>query len=168
MWLRKTTDLIGRITHPIVNFLRSIAMGILSIMMLLTATDVIGRYVFNRPITGALEITEFMMAVMISFGIGYCAILGGHVSVDLVVKHFPRKTQAIIESITSCAALIFFILITWQNVIFIQDNYLSKLKTPVLLIAVYPFVALVAIGLAALCLVLLLLLIRNISAAAAK
>ena len=168
MWLKKAEELIERVTRPVVSLLKIIAMGILFIMMLLTATDVIGRYVFNRPLTGAIEIVEFMMAVMVAFGIAYCALKDGHVSVDLVVMHFSRKTQAVIESITSCAALVFFILITWQNVIYIQDQYLSKLKTPVLHIAVYPFVALVAIGLAALCLVLLLLFIRNLSAAVTK
>jgi TRAP-type C4-dicarboxylate transport system permease small subunit len=168
MWLKRAEELMERVTRPVVSLLKIIAMGILFLMMLLTATDVIGRYVFNRPLTGAVEIVEFMMAVMVSFGIAYCAMIGGHVSVDIVVMHFSKKTQAIIESITSCAALVFFILITWQNVIYIEDNYLSKLKTPVLHIAVYPFVALVAIGLAALCLVLLLLFIRNLSAAVAK
>ena len=166
--MKKAEELSERVTRPVVSLLKIIAMGILFLMMMLTATDVIMRYVFNRPLTGAVEVVEFMMAVMVSFGIAYCALKGGHVSVDLIVMHFSKKTQAVIESITSCAALVFFILIAWQNVIYIQGQYLSKLKTPVLHIAIYPFVALVAIGLAALCLVLLLLFIKNLSEAVAK
>ena len=69
MWLKKTADLINLITRPIVRLLKSIAMGILLIMMFLTAMDVIFRYMFNRPITGSYELIEFMMAILVSFGI---------------------------------------------------------------------------------------------------
>ena len=40
-------------------------------MMLLTIFDVIGRYIFNLPITGAYEITEAMMVTVVFFFIGY-------------------------------------------------------------------------------------------------
>ena len=54
-------------------------------MMLLTIFDVIGRYVFNSPITGAFEITEAMMVTMVFFFIGYAQAKKSHVAVDLVV-----------------------------------------------------------------------------------
>ena len=168
MWLKKTADLINLITRPIVRLLKSIAMGILLIMMFLTAMDVIFRYMFNRPITGSYELIEFMMAILVSFGIAYCALEGGHVSVDLVVARFSEKTQAIIESITSIFSLGLFILITWQNVLYIRDNFHSKLESAVLFIPVYPFIAIVAIGFAVLCMVLLTNLFRYLSEGATK
>ena len=168
MWLEKTANLIGRVTHPIVSVLKSIAMGILALMMLLTAMDVIFRYMFNRPITGSYELIEFMMAILVSFGIAYCALEGGHVSVDLVVARFPKKTQAIIETITSFLSLGLFILITWQNVLYIKENFHSKLESAVLFIPVYPFIVVVAIGFAVLCMVFLINLFRYLSEAASK
>jgi len=168
MWLEKTANLIGRVTHPIVSVLKSIAMGILVLMMFLTAMDVIFRYVFNRPITGSYELIEFMMAILVSFGIAYCAVMGGHVSVDLVVARFSEKTQAIIESITSLLSLGLFILITWQNVLYIKENFHSKLESAVLFIPAYPFIVVVAIGFAVLCMVLLTNFFRYLSEAASK
>jgi len=168
MWLKRTADLINLITRPIVSLLKSIAMGILLIMMLLTAMDVIFRYIFNRPITGSYELIEFMMAILVSFGIAYCAVTGGHVSVDLVVARFSEKTQTIIESITSLLSLGLFILVTWQNVLYIKENLNSKLESAVLFIPVYPFIAFVAIGFAVLCFVLLSNFIRYLSEAVTK
>ena len=156
MWLRKTTNSLNTLYHPIIKLLNGTAMGIVAAMMFLTATDVMLRYVFNRPISGAYELIEYMMAILIPFGLAYCALQGGHVAVDLVVSRFSKKTQSILGSITTLLCLGLFILITWQNVIYIGENFESKLTSAVLLIPVYPFVAAVAIGSAALCLVLVL------------
>jgi len=143
-------------------------MGIVAAMMFLTATDVILRYIFNRPITGAYELIEYMMAILIPFGLAYCALQGGHVSVDLVVSRFPKKTQSIIGSITTLLCLGLFLLITWQNVIYIKEHFESNLTSAVLLIPVYPFVTAVAIGSAALCLVLVIDFLNYISEAVGK
>jgi TRAP-type C4-dicarboxylate transport system permease small subunit len=168
IWFKKTANLIDRVTHPIVSVLKSIAMGILVIMMFLTAMDVFFRYIFNRPITGSYELIEFMMATLVAFGIAYCAVIDGHVSVDLVVARFSEKTQAIIGSITSLLSLCLFILITWQNILYIRENFHSKLTSAVLFIPVYPFIVAMAIGFAVLCMVLLTNLFRYLSEATTK
>ena len=78
MWLRKTTDSLDILYRPMIKLLNSIAMGILAAMMFLTATDVILRYIFNRPISGAYELIEYMMAILIPFALAYCALQGSH------------------------------------------------------------------------------------------
>jgi len=168
MWLIKTGKFLNRLNRPIVHFLKNISMAILAAMMFLTAADVFLRYVFNRPITGAYELIEFMMSVVISFGIAYCAIEGGHVSVDLVVSTLPKRTQAIIGSITSLLGAGLFFLITWQNIIYTSENVESKLESAVLLIPVYPFIGVVAIGSAALFLVLIMEFFNFLSEAITK
>ena len=165
MWLKRIADLIGRIAHPAVSLLKGIAMGILAIMMLLTAVDVIFRYLFNRPITGALELKEFMMSVLVSFGMAYCVAIDGHVSVDIVVMRFPKKIQTIIGCITTFLSLVLFSLVTWQNVLYINEILKCKLESSVLLIPVYPFIGGVAIGFLVLCLALLMNLFQQLSEA---
>jgi TRAP-type C4-dicarboxylate transport system permease small subunit len=34
-------------------------------MMCLTTVDVVGRYVFNSPVLGAFELTEFLVLILI-------------------------------------------------------------------------------------------------------
>ncbi|MFK4997204.1 TRAP transporter small permease subunit [Bacillus sp. N9] len=44
--------------------------------MLLTTADVIGRNVFNKPITGTYELTGLALAIIIFFSLGTAQIKG--------------------------------------------------------------------------------------------
>ena len=43
--------------------------AVLFLMMAITAVDVAGRYVFNKPLTGGFEITELLLAALIYCGL---------------------------------------------------------------------------------------------------
>ena len=55
----------------------------LSLMMVVTCADVAGRYLFNRPIQGAFELTEMLLAAMIFTALPLVTARGEHVTVDL-------------------------------------------------------------------------------------
>lgn len=142
-----------------------IAIGatILALMMFLTALDVGLRYIFNSPLSGAFELVEYMMAIVIPFSIVYCAEQRGHVSVELILARFPKKIQVLVDILTTLAAMLFTIVIAWQNFLYIGEVYDSHLTSSVLLIPVYPFVIPVALGIGAFALMLLVHLIEIIS-----
>ena len=94
-----------------------VSTGTLGIMMFLTVADVFLRYFFNSPITGATEITELLMVVLVFPALAWCAFTGKHVSVDLLVIHFSPRLQAFIASITQLVVLAIFAIITWQSFI---------------------------------------------------
>ena len=155
MWLSKAADSLSRVVRLISGAIHSVGIGVLAVMMLLTASDVILRYVFNRGIPGSFELTEYMMAIVVAFGLAYCAVKKGHVKVDLVVARFPQRAQAIIDSVTGLLGLGLFSFITWQCCIYIKVQFASKIASSVLYIPAFPFVAVVAFGSALLTLVLL-------------
>jgi len=128
---------------------------ILSAMMFLTMADVLLRYVFGSPVSGAFEMIEYMMAVVVPFGIAYCAHEKSHVSVDVVFDLLPGGIQVILNCANSLIVLVLFVLFAWQNLIFVKETYQSGITSGVLYIPAYPFVATTALGFAALCLVLL-------------
>lgn len=55
----------------------------LSAMVALTFTDVVGRRLFNTPVFGANDITEHLMAVIIFAGLPLLTAQRGHLSIDL-------------------------------------------------------------------------------------
>ena len=63
--MTKAIHFLDRLNRYIVACLRFVAMTVLAGMMFLTAADVILRYIFNRPVTGAYELIEFLMAILI-------------------------------------------------------------------------------------------------------
>jgi TRAP-type C4-dicarboxylate transport system permease small subunit len=71
------------------RFLRSLSLiagWVLMLLMGYTVLDVVLRYVFNRPFSGSLELTEFAMSAIVFLGIAYCGWVGGHVAVDILER----------------------------------------------------------------------------------
>lgn len=165
MWLRNTAYRINSTIKLISKWLHSVGLGILLALMLLTFADVCLRYVFNHPIEGSYELTEYMMAFVVGFGIAYCAVLRGHISIEIVVSRLPQRTQVIIEAVTSIITAILFCLITWQYVLQVIDSYHSGRVSVILYIPIYPFIAVVLLGSAALALVLITQFVENLSQA---
>lgn len=56
----------------------------LFVMMALTAADVICRYVLNAPISGAFEIVQYLMAVVVFAALPVTTASDGHLSVSLI------------------------------------------------------------------------------------
>ena len=133
-----------------------IAAGVLSAMMFLIMTDVVLRYIVKSPLIGSYEIIQYMMVILTSFAIVYCAHQRGHVSVYIVFDRLPKPFQAILGCLTSLIVLILFLLIAWQNTLYIKEIYDQKLTSAILYIPVFPFVAAVAISFLGLCLVALI------------
>jgi TRAP-type C4-dicarboxylate transport system permease small subunit len=156
-------DCLKKVFRPAGRVLHSLGVGVLALMMFLTAADVILRYVFNRPIVGAFDLTEYMMAILISFGLAYCAMMKGHVTVDLVVSRLPQRAQAIMDCVTGLLSLGLFSLISWQCFVNVKLLYASGVTSTVLLIPVFPFVGVVGIGSAMLTLILLIDFLESLS-----
>ena len=83
--------------------------------MCLTAADVVGRYVFNAPILGVFELTEFLVLILIFSFIGYTQSQKNHVAVELLLKIFPEKIRNYIELINHVICLVLMMLITWMG-----------------------------------------------------
>jgi TRAP-type C4-dicarboxylate transport system permease small subunit len=53
----------------------------------------VGRYLFNRPFRGSLELTEILMTVMIFAGLPLVTAKGGHVTVDIADALIPSAVK---------------------------------------------------------------------------
>lgn len=146
----------------IITVAHGIGVAFMTLMMLLTVSDVIMRYLFNRPIMGSFELTQFFMAILVSFGISYTAIKKGHVGVDIIISRLSRKTRMIVNMITQLLALVLFSLVSWRNIDQAINVKANGTTSSVLLIPVFPFVYVFAFGCALLSLVLLLDFIESI------
>lgn len=165
MWLVNTTSALKNTSHIVSLILHSVADGVLALMMFLTAFDVILRYLFRSPILGSFELTEYMMTIVVAFGIAYCYVLRRHVVVDIIVSRASPRAQAITDFITGIVSLVLFCLIAWQSGLQTIIEFNSKLVSAVLLIPVYPFVAVVAFGSAVMAFVILVFCIESLARA---
>lgn len=155
MWLQRVSGFLTKLNRPLVVFVKYAALWILAMMMFLTFTDVLLRYIFNSPVPGSAELIEFMMGIVVTFSVAYTAHKKSHISVDLVLVYLKERTRKLIGCVTSFLTLILFVLICWQTFVLITEDYHSKIISAVLYIPVYPFITAVAVGFLTLCLVLL-------------
>lgn len=139
-----------------------IAVGVLLLMMLLTVTDVFLRATLNKPIMGTTEITEQMMVAVVFLGLGWCAIQGRHIKVDLFVSHYPLATQKFIDILIHAIGLIFVAILCWRT--FMTTKMVKTLGITCSYIGVpkYPFYAVATIGWVVLFLAMVSLFIQRI------
>ena len=79
----------------LVRALEWVSAALLFCMMLLTAVDVVGRYLFSSPIPGGFEITEIMLATLIFCGLPLATLRDGHITVDLMEGVLPSWFKAL-------------------------------------------------------------------------
>src|SRR3546814_14307959 len=82
--------------------------------MVCTFVDVVGRYVFNSPLPGALELTEIMMASLIFTILPVVSARSDHITVDLLVlprSSMLRRIQNLAINVTNAIMLA---LLAWQ------------------------------------------------------
>ena len=128
----------------------------LSGIVLVTCVDVIGRYCFNKPLLGGLEILELSMAVLGGFAMLYTTTQRGHISVDLFFVRFSRRTQVIIDSFGSLLGFGTWGIIAYQVYLLGIRLLKSGDSTNLLRIPLSPFQFILALGLALYSLTLLI------------
>jgi TRAP-type C4-dicarboxylate transport system permease small subunit len=140
MGLSAITNGFEKAVSPIKSVFEVISGTVLALMMFLTAVDVALRYIFNSPISGALEVVEYMMAVMVPFALTVTAFNKAHIGVDMIMERFSRKIRARMGCFTHLLAFVLYAAITWQCFLNIGEQYDSGMTSAVLLIPHYPFV----------------------------
>ena len=142
--------------HPISKIVNRIASGVLFCMMLLTIADVFLRKVFSQSILGTVEVTEFMMVILLFFALAQTEVLNGHVRVDLIMSRFGERTQTLVDTITQLVCFLLFGLFTWSTLVYAAKMRASGEVSQDLWLPVYPFIYVVALGCALLALSLLI------------
>jgi len=121
---------------------------LLLLMMVLTFADVVARYLINRPIRGAFEITELTLLVLIFAGLPLVSHADEHVTMDFIDRILPPRLRVpwIRVMHALCAAIMFFL--TWQ--VWIKATRIASYgdTTDVLRITIGPFVYFMALMIA--------------------
>src|SRR4030043_1403859 len=94
--------------RKIENTFLFIGVGMLLIMMFLGAGDVLGRYLFNKPIRGALEGSQLMMAGVALLCWGYTQAIKSHINIEILLMRYPARVQSIINFVSLILTIIIF------------------------------------------------------------
>ncbi len=126
----------------------------LVVMVVVNVANILGRLIFNAPIKGTYEISEFLGAAIGAFAMSWTMVQRGHVSIDVLMSHVSGRAQTIVDAFTGLLSIGIFALLTWQSAVFATDLWESGQVSMGLRVPYYPVVYGVAFGCALLTLVL--------------
>lgn len=106
-----------RAVHPFTRLVVLLLQGVAALGMLLmtviTFVDVVGRY-FMRPLFGAPEMIQILLALTIFAALGLASIRGAHITVDILVPWLRRLFGRGYDFFLHLSSLAGFGLIAWQ------------------------------------------------------
>ncbi len=121
------------------------ASTILLAMMLLTFVDVVGRYVFNRPVRGAFEVTELMLVVLIFAGLPLVSYANEHALMDFIDRLLGARAQRLLERLVQVLCAVVMLLLAWLVWLKADRIWAYRDATDVLRIVYGPFVYFMAV-----------------------
>lgn len=80
----RTPGRISRIRRGAAFLLGLACLLVLAALIGLTCVDVVARYAFNSPVTGAYELTEILLATLIFLALPLTTAAGEHIEVELL------------------------------------------------------------------------------------
>jgi C4-dicarboxylate transporter DctQ subunit len=86
---------------------------LLALMTLITFSQVIARYFFSTGFGWALELTTYLFAWLVLFGISHGIKVGSHIGIDILVRQFPHHLRRIIGliAVLSCCTYCIILLV---------------------------------------------------------
>ncbi|MFH1059274.1 MAG: TRAP transporter large permease subunit [Pseudomonadota bacterium] len=154
-------DGLERVLEPLGKWIFWISVVAAGFMSLPIVIDVVARFLFDKSLTGVVELEEFLMVVIVFLGLGYTQKKEGHIFIDLLLCKLSRRAARCCETFNLLASSAFFAVMCWRTIrvaIHKSSEYSNMLGIPTWL-----SLGLVAFGLAVLALVLAQQLMRNLA-----
>jgi len=107
---------------------------LLAAMTLITFTQVVARYFFDSGAVWALELTTYLFAWMVLFGVSYGVRVGAHIGVDAAVKLLPPKTRHNVMIIAVLCCLLYCGLLfygAWEYITLIYELEIEAEDLPI-------------------------------------
>jgi TRAP-type transport system small permease protein len=144
--LTKFADSIEAFIKPIYTWLGYIGAVVLAGLVLAMVYSIIGRRFLNSPLKGSTEITQLSLAVMTFLVLGLEHMGHEKMTVDLIIKHFSKRAQAIIAPIVYILVIAIFCILCWQLVVLAHTYQNAHQTLRNIDVPIYPFAYLAAFG----------------------
>ena len=132
---------------------------VLFLMMMITAVDVAGRYLFNRPIAGGFELTEILLAALIYCGLPLVSARREHIVIDTFDPLFSTGLKRRLDMAAEVVCAIALAGVGW--LIFLRAGRVAEYgdTTSVLKLPLAPVVYLMAVMITVAAIIHLLLIL---------
>ena len=110
--IRRVTSVIDSISEKVGN----VVCYLIPLIGLILIWEVLSRYVLGAPTNWGHEVSQHAFGITFILGGAYALWLGAHVNVDIILRRFSPRTQAIVNSITFLFFALFFIVLIESSI----------------------------------------------------
>jgi len=128
------------------RLMAAIACVCLVFLMVVTFLDVTGRYLFDAPLTFAVELIELSMGLLVSLGLAITTLNRGHIAVDLLSNAVGSTGRQLLARLSAIVGAIVFGLMAWRLWDRAANFKDDGLATQVLFLPVYPVVMVMSVA----------------------
>jgi TRAP-type C4-dicarboxylate transport system permease small subunit len=97
-------------------------------MMLLTTADAAGRYLLNRPILVAYELTtNYLMVVVVFLALPYAYRQGANIRVTFLVDRLGRRARLVVDHLVQLVSIVYGAALVYAT--FQQTRYVFRTGT---------------------------------------
>jgi TRAP-type C4-dicarboxylate transport system permease small subunit len=125
------------------------------ILLALTVGDVVGRFVFNKPIPGTFELTKIIFALSAFFSFPVSQYKGENLGITLVYDKLPIRLRGFLDFLSSIISIGMFSTALLHTLKYAARMRAANSITSVLRWPMHPWIYLAASGLVVLVLALL-------------
>src|SRR3546814_10605618 len=85
------------------------------LIILIVVADVTGRFLFNAPFHCGVVCRELLMVALVFFGLAAAQQQRQNFSIELLVRHFPRRVQCAFELFGYVTCLLIVVILAWPS-----------------------------------------------------
>ncbi len=148
-------QLIKRIVKICCEISAKIGMAAIFILLALTVCDVLGRFIFNKPIPGTFEVTKILFALSVFFSFSVSQYRGENLGITILYDKFPRMVRVILDIFAAVLSIATFSIAFRQTIQYAVRMRSSGTITSVLRWPMYPWIYIASIGIIILVIALL-------------
>jgi TRAP-type C4-dicarboxylate transport system permease small subunit len=106
---------LGRFFDRLNYFFGVVAGVCFFIIMLIMSADVVGRYLFNKPLIVAQDLSLLLMLAGVFLGAGYVVLIKGFPTVDILYSRLSPSRQRFLDILGCVAGLVFLSIMFWMS-----------------------------------------------------
>lgn len=138
-------------------------LGMVALLVLVVA-NVIMRYFFTS-IKGTYDYVGLITAVAVSLAVAFTAYERGHIEIEILMDRLPQRFQSVVGSIMFLISTVFFCIASWQCVVVGNSMKEANETTMAVYVQLYPFMYILAFGLALTALAFLIHTVNHVAKA---
>ena len=124
----------------------AVAIAALAALASVTVLDVAGRYLFNKPLFGAIEMSEFLMAILSFGGLALAELRNSHITVDFFLGALLQRARAWLEAAGAVLGIVFWGFVSWRATVHAHRIWEAGEVSANLTIPTWPFYLAVTVG----------------------